>query len=266
MLGIDPLELCAEFLREQRVAILTGGQHIEGGVDAEQDHLDITGLRSQLCDLRVMGADANMADDTGLFEAHDVIQIIRVLDLGPILLGVHIVDHAEIDVVRLQALQKVFKRRAHVLYVSASKILTVLPGGADVALDIPVAAVVPDAFADDVPGCRVCHPAVENVDPLCGGVVDQLNALCLGVPLQPFPTEANLTDLQPGLSQSSVPHDGCSSHYICFIIPWEMRGINCKKTCAGACPAQGSMFCFIRRCGGRRCTGLRTSFPRGSRS
>ena len=102
---------------------------------------------------------------------------------------------------------------------------------------------------------------------LCGGVVDQLNALCLGVPLQPFPTEANLTDLQPGLSQSSVPHDGYSSHYyICFIIPWEMRGINCKKTCAGAYPAQGSMFCFIRRCGGRRCTGLRTSFPRGSRS
>ena len=87
------------------------------------------------------------------------------------------------------------------------------------ALDIPVAAVVPDAFADDIPGCRVCHPAVENVDPLCGGVVDQLNALCLGVPLQPFPTEANLTDLQPGLSQSSVPHDGYSSHYICFIIP-----------------------------------------------
>ena len=101
---------------------------------------------------------------------------------------------------------------------------------------------------------------------LCGGVVDQLNALCLGVPLQPFPTEANLTDLQPGLSQSSVPHDGYSSHYICFIIPWEMRGINCKKTCAGAYPAQGSMFCFIRRCGGRRCNGLRTSFPRGSRS
>ena len=213
-----------------------------------------------------MRADANMADDTGLFEAYDVVQIIRVLDLRPILLGVHIVDHAEIDVVRLQALQKVFERRAHVLYVSASKILTVLPGGADVALDIPVAAVVPDAFTDDVPGCRVCHPAVENVDALCGGVVDQLNALCLGVPLQPFPTEADLTDLQPGLSQSSVPHDGCSSHYICFIIPWEMRGINCKKTCAGACPAQGSMFCFIRRCGGRRCTGLRTSFPRGSRS
>ena len=78
--------------------------------------------------------------------------------------------------------------------------------------------------------------------------------------------EANLTDLQPGLSQSSVPHDGYSSHYICFIIPWEMRGINCKKTCAGAYPAQGSMFCFIRRCGGRRCNGLRTSFPRGSRS
>ena len=81
-------------------------------------------------------------------------------------------DHAEIDVVRLQALQKVFERRAHVLYVSASEILTVFPGGADVALDIPVTAVVPDAFADDIPGCRVCHPAVENVDPLCGGVVD----------------------------------------------------------------------------------------------
>lgn len=164
-------------------------------------------------------------------------------------------DHAEIDVVRLQALQKVFERRAHVLYVSASEILTVFPGGADVALDIPVTAVVPDAFADDIPGCRVCHPAVENVDPLCGGVVDQLNALCLGVPLQPFPTEANLTDLQPGLSQSSVPHDGYSSHYICFIIPWEMRGINCKKTWRGAYPAQGSMFCFIRRCGGHRCNG-----------
>ena len=101
---------------------------------------------------------------------------------------------------------------------------------------------------------------------LCGCVVDQLNALCLGVPIQPFPTETDLTDLQPGLSQSSVPHDGCSSHYICFIIPWEMRGINCKKTCAGAGPAQGSMFCFIRRCGGHRCTGLRTSFPRGARS
>lgn len=74
------------------------------------------------------------------------------------------------------------------------------------ALNIPPAAIILNALADDVTGLRIRHPAVQNVNPLRGRIVDQVDALLLRVALQPLSAEADLADEQPGFSQSSALH------------------------------------------------------------
>ena len=107
-----------------------------------------------------MGAHADVADHAAVFKLHDVTQIVRVLHLLPLFFGVHIVNHAEVNIVRLQATQKVLKRGADIFHVARPEILLVLPCRADVSLNVPLSAVIFDTFADDVSRLRVRHPAV----------------------------------------------------------------------------------------------------------
>ena len=74
------------------------------------------------------------------------------------------------------------------------------------ALNVPVGTVVPDAQTDDVPGLRVRHPTVKNVDAGVGGVMDQLHTFFLRMALEPFRAKADLADLQPCFPQSSRLH------------------------------------------------------------
>ena len=46
------------------------------------------------------------------------------------------------------------------------------------SLNEPLTAVFFDSFSNDISGFRVCHPAVENVDPLCGCVVAATGSSC----------------------------------------------------------------------------------------
>ena len=64
--------------------------------------------------------------------------IIRVLDLLPLFLRIHVVDHANVDIVGLQPFQQILEGRAHVAHVPRPVILLILPGSADMALDVPL--------------------------------------------------------------------------------------------------------------------------------
>ena len=203
---VDAFEPRVKALGEHRVDILARREHVEGRVDAEQNHFHEAGLRRLHRDLRVVRAEADVVDDAGLFELHHVGKIVGVQDLLPLLLGVHVVDHAEVDVIGLQARQQILERRAHIDQIARAVILPVLPCRAEMALNVPVGAVIPDAQTDDVPGLRVRHPAVKNVDAGVGGVMDQLHTFFLRMALEPFRAEADLTDLQPCFPQSSRLH------------------------------------------------------------
>ena len=50
-----------------------------------------------------MGADANMADHAAFFQIHYIVQKFGVLQLLPLLLRIHIMDHPQVDIICLQA-------------------------------------------------------------------------------------------------------------------------------------------------------------------
>ena len=204
--GVDSLQAGVVFFREHCIDVLAGGQHIKRRIDAEEDHLHIAGFRRFNGDFRVMRADADMADYAAVFQLHNIVQIFGMLNLLPFFFGIHIVNHAQIDIIRLQTLQQVFKGGTDIFHLSRAEILRVLPGGADVPLNVPLAAVFSDAVANDIPRLRIGHPAVQDVDSLRGRITDQVDAFRLRVTLQPFSAESDFAHLQPCFSQSSEFH------------------------------------------------------------
>ena len=70
----------------------------------------------------------------------------------------------------------------------------------------PSGAVFLNRLSDDIPGFRVRHPAVDDIDSLFVGIFQQGNGFAFLMPLQPFTAEADLADLQVGLSKTSVIH------------------------------------------------------------
>ena len=105
-------------------------------------------------------------------------------------------DHSEINVIGLQPFQEILKSGTDISHISCPKILLVLPGGADMALNKPLAAILLDSFSDDVSRFRIGHPAVQNVDPLRSSIMNQLDTLLFRMALQPFSSKTDLTDLK----------------------------------------------------------------------
>ena len=129
-----------------------------------------------------------------------------MLDLLPFLLGVHIVDHAEVDIIRLHPPEKILKGGLYIPHIACAEILSVLPCGADVALNDPMGAVFVNALADDIARFGVRHPAVQKVDALGCGVPDQLNARFLRMTLQPFAAKADLAHKKSSFAKPACVH------------------------------------------------------------
>ena len=60
---IDSFEACVKFLCKHRINIFARRKHVKRRIDAEKDHLYITGFCCFDCNLRVVGAHADMTDD-----------------------------------------------------------------------------------------------------------------------------------------------------------------------------------------------------------
>ena len=133
-----------------------------------------------------------------------------VHDGAELVAGVHVVDHAQFDVVGAQARQQVLEGRAHVVQLAGAHVLAVLPGTADVALDDPLIARRLKRLAEGRTHRRVAHPAVHDVHAgrgAPGGHGVHLGLLHLADPLGPEPDNARL---QAGLAQLPVFHDASS--------------------------------------------------------
>ena len=86
-----------------------------------------------------------------------------VYDGAELVAGVHVMDHAQFDVVGAQARQQVLEGRAHVVQLAGAHVLAVLPSAADVPLDDPLISRRLKRLAEGRAHRRIAHPAVHDV-------------------------------------------------------------------------------------------------------
>ena len=148
-----------------------------------------------------------MPDHALLLQLMDIFHERTVQKLLPFLLGIHIMDHTQIDIVSTQPLQQILEGLLHLGKLTATHILTVLPRGTQMPLYVPFLSGALDALSDMRSYARLAHPAVQNIDPLfLAGFYHRSDAIQIH-PLQPFPSEPDLTYHQSRLSKPSVLHN-----------------------------------------------------------
>ena len=216
---IDPGKRCIVALGEVVVEVVRRRHQVKGGIDAEEDHLDEARLRGALRNHRIVGGQPDVPDDALFMQLMDVLDEFRVHARVPVALQIHVVNHAQVDVAAADARQQILEGGLHILHVPGAHVLAVLPGRADVALHKPLVPARRNRLSDDVPGLRVGHPAIDDVDSLLVGVADQIDGVLHIVPLQPLPAEAHLADHEAGLAQSSVLHTSSCMNFAASMIP-----------------------------------------------
>lgn len=77
-------------------------------------------------------------------------------------------------------------------------------------LDDPLLPVSTDSVADLSAHLWVRHPAVQNIDAIAFTTLYDRLDLFFRVTFQPLRPQADLADLQAGVSQLSVPHEKAS--------------------------------------------------------
>ena len=147
-----------------------------------------------------------MPDPSVCVKLLHIADVLRVHAGVPVFERIDVVDHPEVDVTPSDPREEVLERRFHELHITSPDILPVLPGRADMPLHKPFVPTRRDGFSDDIAGFRVRHPTVDDVDPAVSRVSDQSDPVFLGMPLQPFPAETDLADIQFRFAKSSGSH------------------------------------------------------------
>ena len=193
-------------LRPEGVAVLAGGLEVVAGVDAEHDDVHVPALRRRQGHLRVVAGEADAPDDALFFQLQGIVHDAAGADGLPVGHSVHIVDHADIDIVCTQAAEEVGIAGSDLLQVPGALVLPVLPGGADVALDDKLLPPARQSPAQLVPDLGVRDIAVQAVSP--GGLHDVQKLLDLGIALSgvALTAHADLAHLDAGAAQCAVLH------------------------------------------------------------
>ena len=192
---------------EEGVHIVGCGQHVVGGVHTEQDHVDDSGLRHLECDIGVVRGQADRPDGTLVLELFRVRDERAVEHRVEVSLLVNVMDHADIDVLELHALEEIGKRRTAHIHVACAVVLAVLPRRADVALDHEALARVaresPSHVAAHV-GVRIVD--VHEVDAALKCAVDDRLACLVGLVLEALAADPDNAYLDARSSQYSLFH------------------------------------------------------------
>ena len=147
-LGINSAQLLRIAVREIGVHVLACRKQVERGVDAEQDHLDLSGKRSQLCHSGIVRAHSDMADHASVLLFLYIGEEFSLHDPVEFLLLIHKVNHAQINIVCLKTCQKIRKRLLHLVQLPGADILAVLPGRTEMSLNNPFLPLSFQRFSD----------------------------------------------------------------------------------------------------------------------
>ena len=193
--GFDAIAGHVLVVAEQIFQILGSRHHVEGRVQREHDDLDLRLVTGEQRHFGIVGGKAYVPDLAGGQKLAHVFDEGAVHDGAELVAGVHVVDHAQFDVIGAQALQQVLEGRAHLVQLAGAHVLAVLPGAADVPLDDPLISRRLKRLAEGRAHRRIAHPAVHDVHAgrgAPGGHGVHLGLLHLADPLGAEPDNARL--------------------------------------------------------------------------
>ena len=207
--GVDAALPHARVVAKEVVEVLGRGHHVKGRVHREEHHLDLGVLGNASRDLGVVRGETDVADGARRAQLAHVAHEGAVAQNDPLVLLnlVHVVDHAQVDVVGVKALEKILEGRPHQVEVARARVLPVHRDRPQVPLDDPALAAVelPERVTQVGAARGVVHPAVEYVDArLLRGAHHRKRLL--GRAVHPFAAKADLTDHKPRAAQRPIPH------------------------------------------------------------
>ena len=153
-----------------------------------------------------MAADADMSYLSRRLELPRVTHHGAIRDLAPILRGVAVVYHADVDIIRPQQPQQIGEALAHLLLVACAPVLSVLPRRAEVALKgeflPPAGERAPKPLA---------HPGVGRIEvdvvyAARGGDIHQFSRIAAVVVDKSLAAQAYLAYRYSGQAEFSVFH------------------------------------------------------------
>ena len=120
------------FIRPQILYILACRLKIVARIDGEHQHFDLSCFHGFLRHLRIMTGEADMADPSGLFQFHCIIQDPVLYDILPVRQGIAVMDHADIQIIRSEKFHHLRESGLYFVKLPAPFVLPVLPYGTDV--------------------------------------------------------------------------------------------------------------------------------------
>ncbi len=163
--GVDVVQLLRiAFVGPERVHVVARRQQVVTGIHREHQHVDQSGPGRHVRDHGVVAAQADVADAPFRPEPQCQLQDRPVQYLPQVGLGIDVVDHAYIDVIRPQPREQVFECGQRFLRIARAQVLPLFPYRAEVPLYDELLAPARQRCADVAAQLGVRSVKVEEVD------------------------------------------------------------------------------------------------------
>ena len=213
------------FVRPELFHVLVRRLHVVARIHGKHQDIDKPCFDSLSGYDRIMAGKPDTADCAGLLEAFHIFDEFTFKNAVVIRLLVAVMDHSDLDVIGLQAIQKVFKRCFCFGDIASSFVLAIFPRRTDVSLNDEPVASSPQGCSNCGPHLRIGRVDVNEVDPVVDGEIHHLASLLLCFACETFASERNCADFDSGSSELTVYH--CVTPVSnCFQIVVDSNGLN----------------------------------------
>ena len=154
----------------------------------------------------IVGTHADMPDNTLFLQFLRVFQDRTFKNGLEILFTVNIMDHANIDIVGVQAFQKICKGTLCLFYITGTSVLTIFIDGAKMSLNDKLIPASLQGNAEVITGRSLRHEDVDVVDSMLLCRIHDCRAFFGGQAVEPLAAQTDFANFQTGSPQNSIIH------------------------------------------------------------